>query len=144
LGGALTTLLKYFGAGRGTTPSPLAASEGGGELAGITGNLVGAFGGLGGLVTLLERGGLGDAVQSWVGTGGNQPISAEQITQALGQEGHLQTLAATIGVSSEDAAKGLAALLPEVIHQLTPDAQVSGQPLNLEELAQKFLSTHAG
>ena len=41
-------------------------------------------GGLDGLLAKLQQGGLGDIVQSWMGNGPNLPVSAEQITQALG------------------------------------------------------------
>ena len=43
------------------------------KLAGQLGN-----GGLNGLVAKFEKGGMGEIVQSWVGTGGNLPISADQ------------------------------------------------------------------
>lgn len=43
-----------------------------------------SVGGLGGLVQAFQKNGLGEIVNSWVGTGKNLPISADQIQQGLG------------------------------------------------------------
>ena len=44
----------------------------------------GLFGGLSGLLNKLQQGGLGDATNSWVVSGQNQPVSPGQIGSALG------------------------------------------------------------
>jgi uncharacterized protein YidB (DUF937 family) len=80
-------------------------------------------GGLGGLLAKLNQGGLGEQVASWVGTGKNLPVSAEQISQVLGGAG-LGDIAAQLGLSREAAAGQLADLLPQVIDGLTPNGQV--------------------
>lgn len=80
-------------------------------------------GGLGGLLAKLTQGGLGEQVASWVGTGQNLPVSAEQISQVLGGAG-LGDIAAQLGLSRENAAGQLADLLPQVIDGLTPNGQV--------------------
>jgi uncharacterized protein YidB (DUF937 family) len=80
-------------------------------------------GGLGGLVQSFEQGGLGNIVNSWVSTGHNLPISAEQIQAALGG-GRLQDIAARLGVSTEQASGSLADLLPQVVDKLTPNGQL--------------------
>ena len=46
----------------------------------------GGQGGLGGIMAKFQQAGLGDAVGSWVGHGENQPVSADQVTSALGSE----------------------------------------------------------
>lgn len=43
-------------------------------------------GGLQGLIQNFQEKGLGNAVASWVSTGPNQPVSSDQIQQALGNE----------------------------------------------------------
>jgi uncharacterized protein YidB (DUF937 family) len=43
-------------------------------------------GGLDGLVQSFQQKGLGDVVSSWVSTGQNLPISADQITHVLGSD----------------------------------------------------------
>lgn len=45
--------------------------------------LGGVGGGLGGLVSSFEQAGLGRIVQSWIGTGANQPVSPQQIAHRV-------------------------------------------------------------
>lgn len=79
-------------------------------------------GGLGGLMGKFQQAGLGEAMGSWIGSGANQSVSAEQMGDALG-EGTVGHIAATLGVSHGEAAGQLAQLLPEIINHLTPDGQ---------------------
>jgi uncharacterized protein YidB (DUF937 family) len=103
----------------------------GGSQTGGAGNMVGTVmqvlngqaGGLDGVLQSLQQGGLGDAVKSWVGTGGNLPVSAEQIQSVLGS-GTVQELAAKLGISPADAASHLSTLLPGIIDHLTPNGEV--------------------
>ena len=80
-------------------------------------------GGLGGLVQSFQQGGLGEVVNSWVSTGQNLPVSAEQLQAVLGG-GQLQNIAAQLGVSPEQASGSLAELLPQVVDKLTPGGQL--------------------
>lgn len=80
-------------------------------------------GGLGGLVQTFQQGGLGEIVNSWVSSGQNLPISAEQIQSVLGG-GKLQDIAAQLGVSPAQASGSLADLLPQVVDKLTPNGQL--------------------
>jgi len=88
-------------------------------------NLIGnqSEGGLAGLVKSFGEKGLGDVVSSWVGTGQNLPISADQITQALGAD-KISEIAGKLGVSKEDAASSLAGALPDVVDKLTPEGKI--------------------
>jgi uncharacterized protein YidB (DUF937 family) len=76
-------------------------------------------GGLQGLVQRFHDQGLGSIVSSWVGTGANQAISADQMTHALGATG-VQQLAQNSGRPAASVAAELAALLPGLIDKLTP------------------------
>lgn len=80
-------------------------------------------GGLAGLVQSLQQGGLAEVVSSWVSTGQNMPVSAQQLASALGGD-QLQNIAAQLGVSPEQASGSLADLLPQVVDQLTPNGQL--------------------
>jgi len=80
-------------------------------------------GGLSGLVQSFKDKGLEDIVSSWVGTGENQPINADQINNALGSE-TIQNLAEKTGVSSTDVSSMLAQHLPGLIDKLTPDGVI--------------------
>ena len=100
-----------------------AAGGGNGPLSAITDMLGAHEGGLGGLVGAFEKGGLGEIAKSWVSTGGNLPISAEQIQRILGH-GPLADLAQKMGIDPAQAATQLSQLLPQVIDKLTPNGQV--------------------
>jgi uncharacterized protein YidB (DUF937 family) len=80
-------------------------------------------GGLGGLVQSFQEKGLGDIISSWIGTGENQPISADQIQQVLGSD-VIQNIAAKAGIAPEEMSGKLAEFLPGVIDKLTPDGTV--------------------
>jgi uncharacterized protein YidB (DUF937 family) len=103
-----------------------------GGLGGLIGGLLGggqangdaAAGGLGSLTGMLSQLGLGDQVQSWIGTGENQPVSADDIQNSLGSNGTLAELASSAGVSESEAAGGLAQLLPELVNKLTPNGKI--------------------
>jgi uncharacterized protein YidB (DUF937 family) len=75
---------------------------------------------LNGLAEAFQAKGLGDVVASWIGTGQNLPVSAEQIQSALGS-GVVQQLAARAGLSPEAASALLAQVLPHAVDRLTPD-----------------------
>ncbi|OYT93143.1 MAG: hypothetical protein CFE43_04715 [Burkholderiales bacterium PBB3] len=82
----------------------------------------GAHGGLGGLVDKFQQAGLGNVIGSWVGTGANQPVSGDQLTQVLGGD-TMADLARQMGLNSNDMASQLSHILPGVIDQLTPHGQ---------------------
>ena len=86
-------------------------------------------GGLGNLTDMLSQLGLGDQVKSWVGTGENLPVTAEQIQNSLGQNGTLGQIASQAGVSETEAAGGLAELLPGLINKLTPNGQIDANDI---------------
>src|ERR1700735_94369 len=91
----------------------------GAEMAMVVNGLIQKHGGVQGIVTQLEQQGLGSTVRSWIGTGANQPITADQIHQAFGSD-TVKQLAAKIGMSPEDLAAKLSQVLPQAIDKLTP------------------------
>lgn len=109
------------------------AAPGGEALAQVLGGLLsgggsggGAGGGLGGLVEQFQRAGLGEVIGSWISTGRNLPVSAEQIGPVLGSDTVAQ-IAQRLGVDPAQAAGQLSHLLPEVIDRLTPNGQLPAQ-----------------
>ena len=44
------------------------------------------IGGLGGLLKQFQQNGLGDAINSWIGTGQNKPVAPNEISDALGPD----------------------------------------------------------
>ncbi|MFN0301620.1 MAG: YidB family protein [Burkholderiales bacterium] len=81
-------------------------------------------GGIQGLVNQFTQAGFGKQAQSWVGTGQNMPIAPADLMKVFGQ-GQLQNLGQQANLGSDQAAGGLAAILPEIINQLTPKGQVT-------------------
>jgi len=100
------------------------AGDQSGPLGGIIGMLAGReSGGLAGLVQSFQQKGLGGIISSWIGTGENQPISADQIQEALGSD-TIRNLAEKFGVPSEELSGKLADFLPSVIDKMTPDGTI--------------------
>jgi len=120
---------------------------GAGSLIAVAGQLIEKAGGVQGLVSMLQQHGLGGAVQSWVGTGANQPVSGDQLGQAL-RGGGLGSLvleaAGKLGVDPNVLLGGLSQVLPRAVDHVTPDGQVPAQTSGfdlgmLEGLAGKLL-----
>jgi uncharacterized protein YidB (DUF937 family) len=78
------------------------------------------LGDLQGLATALQQGGLGNQVQSWLGSGGNLSVSPDQLRAALGSD-QVKELAQHFGVSPDAALKLLSEHLPGVIDQASPN-----------------------
>lgn len=92
-------------------------------LMGIVGALMNSSGGLSGILGKLQQGGLGEAAASWVGTGANQPVSADAMGGALGPD-LMGMIAKQLGGNQQEAAGTMADLLPGLIDKLTPQGQV--------------------
>ena len=99
---------------------------GGASLISIAGALIEKAGGVQGLVGMLQQHGLGEAAQSWVGTGANQAVSGEQLGQAL-QNGGLgsvvQEAAGKLGVDPGQLLGQLSQVLPHAVDHLTPNGE---------------------
>jgi uncharacterized protein YidB (DUF937 family) len=98
----------------------------------------GQSGGLGDLLGKFSQAGLGDVASSWVGTGANLPISAEQLTNVLGSD-TLGALAGQLGMDQGAATSQLSELLPGVIDALTPNGQMPSGGADLGGLASQVL-----
>jgi uncharacterized protein YidB (DUF937 family) len=100
------------------------AGDQSGLLGGIMGMLAGKeSGGLAGLVQSFQQKGFGGIISSWIGTGENQPISADQMQEALGSD-TIRNLAEKLGIPAEDLSGKLADFLPGVIDKMTPDGTI--------------------
>ncbi|HEY1458916.1 MAG TPA: YidB family protein [Casimicrobiaceae bacterium] len=93
-------------------------------------------GGLPGIISKFQHGGLTDHVDSWVGTGQNLPMNGNQLREILGS-GTIGQIAEQVGMSHSDASSGLAQVLPELINRLTPTGQV---PENHSEMLNQVLA----
>lgn len=120
--GLLDSVVGMLGAAQGGQ-----AGAGGGNAAllnAVVGMLANGAqgGGLGGLVQQFEQGGLGHVIGSWISSGQNLPISADQLSAVLGS-GALGNLAQQTGLSHGEVAGQLSQMLPEIIDKLTPQGQ---------------------
>ena len=91
----------------------------GAAMVGVVNHVLEQNGGVQGIVNQFEKQGFGSTVRSWVGTGANQPITADQLHQVLGS-GTVQELAAKAGLSVPEFTAKLSQLLPQAIDKLTP------------------------
>ena len=92
-------------------------------LMGIVGGLLAQSGGLQGLASKFSQSGHGNAFQSWVGMGENQPISSGQIQNVLGSE-QVNAIASRMGVDPAMASTFLAEYLPKIVDKLTPAGKI--------------------
>jgi uncharacterized protein YidB (DUF937 family) len=98
-------------------------SGGAAQLIGVLGGLLAQSGGLQGLANKFAQSGQENAFQSWVGMGENQPISNNQIQNALGSE-QINALAARMGIDPAQASNFLAEYLPKIVDKLTPAGKI--------------------
>jgi uncharacterized protein YidB (DUF937 family) len=96
-------------------------------------------GGLSGLMQSFHDKGLGGVMSSWVATGQNLPITADQIQHVLGSE-QVKELAAKAGISPDLASSSLATMLPSLIDKLTPNGQMPDHS-NLIQLGMSVLQS---
>jgi uncharacterized protein YidB (DUF937 family) len=111
--------------------SKLSSSLGSDPAAALNG-LTGAVqdeGGLDAMVGKLNDAGMGDAVNTWVGGGPNQPVDPQALGAALGDE-QVQRLSSKSGIDAAALLPLLAAFLPQIINMLTPKGQVPDGGLN--------------
>ncbi|QEY26697.1 YidB family protein [Neisseria zalophi] len=83
-------------------------------------DLVQRSGGVGSLISKLQQGGLGDALQSWISTGSNQSVSGSEVQSALGS-GMVQEVASKFGMDGNQAGDLLAQYLPNLVDSTTPN-----------------------
>ena len=86
--------------------------------------LLSEAGGMEGLMSQFQSAGFGGQFASWVSTGENQPLSADQMQNALGMEA-LQGLAGKLGMNTGTLLPLLIQFLPQVIDKLTPQGQIA-------------------
>jgi len=75
------------------------------------------------LTSAFQQQGLGNILQSWLGTATNLPISPAQVTQVLGAD-TVSEMAGKAGVAVPEAASTIASLLPQVIDKISPSGEV--------------------
>lgn len=97
-------------------PAPTEANSGDGGL----------LGGLGGLLDKLKTAGHGNVADSWVGTGQNQSINANELGNAIGPQ-IIREIAQRTGLDEQELLKQLSTALPGIVDRLTPNGQLPPQ-----------------
>ncbi len=122
-------LLGGRGGGVGGILGGLAGGKSGGSGGGLMAALLPMIGGMlagGGLSKLLsgfQAQGLSSQADSWVGTGPNEPVTAGQVSQVIGDD-QIGQIAERLGVSHDEAAQAIAEVLPQVVDRVSPDGQL--------------------
>ncbi len=123
------SVLNNMGGGNG------AGNAGGGDIMQMVMGLMQQNGGLAGLVEMFNKSGLSQQAASWVGTGDNLPVSADQISNVLGS-GPLADLASKFGIDPQQLSGSLAQYLPDVVNQLTPNGRLPDNANDTDALGQ--------
>jgi uncharacterized protein YidB (DUF937 family) len=85
------------------------------------------LGSAGGLLAKLQEAGLDSQVSSWLGSGANLPISADQLRAALGSE-QVQQIANAIGLPVDKILPILSEHLPGAIDSMSPNGTLQEPP----------------
>jgi uncharacterized protein YidB (DUF937 family) len=83
----------------------------------------GGLGGLAGLAEQFQRGGLGDAMNSWISSGPNQQVSPDQLDGVLGGDLIGEMMQRT-GMGKGDLLGQLSQMLPQMIDRATPEGRI--------------------
>lgn len=81
---------------------------------------------LGGIMEKMKSGGMGDQVDSWLGDGENQEMSADQVKQAFGEEG-IANVASKLGCDTDSAASQLKDVLPGLMDKASSGGNLMDQ-----------------
>ena len=80
-------------------------------------------GGLAGLQSMFQQGGLGHIISSWIGNGQNLPISASQLQNVL-HGGALNQAAQQAGMDTSQLTGLMSTLLPHLVDKVSPNGQL--------------------
>jgi uncharacterized protein YidB (DUF937 family) len=121
--GGLSDLLNQLGGGKSSSGGSMGSA--GGMLAALLpalGTML-ANGGLNKVLAGFQQSGQGEKAASWVGTGANEPVSAGEVENAIGSD-EIDRIAGQLGVSREQAAEGIATVLPDLVDHVSPEGEL--------------------
>ena len=82
---------------------------------------------LGDILDRFRGAGAGSKVDSWVGTGPNEPIQPSDVEAAI-DEDTLTSLSMQTGLSREDLIRRITRDLPEAVNKMTPNGDLPPEP----------------
>ena len=127
----------------GLTGASSAPGGGGNVLLQLLLSLLQQNGGLEGVLGKFRDAGMAAQADSWVSTGQNMDLTADQLQQVFGS-GALNDIAAQLGLSQNQAGSAMSQTLPELINQLTPQGQVTRESDDSIADALQSLAASAG
>jgi uncharacterized protein YidB (DUF937 family) len=80
-------------------------------------------GGIGAVLERFKQKGQEPKVQSWVGTGDNEPVDPGTVREVVGSD-ELSRLSQQLDADEDEVADGLAEIFPEMVNQLSPSGEV--------------------
>lgn len=95
-------------------------------------------GGVSSVIEMFSRKGLGQKAESWIGVGPNEDLEPDQVQRVFG-DSDIGRIASALGVDPRQASSLVAKLLPEVVNQITPRGEVSGEQDNLVSMGLSLL-----
>ncbi|HEX3712281.1 MAG TPA: YidB family protein [Trebonia sp.] len=93
--------------------------------------------GMQGILTKLQASGLDKQVMSWIGHGKNDPVTGDDIKNAVDPQ-KLSQVAQQTGMSQDEVADNVAQALPEAVDKATPGGAVPQQGFNMDTLTGMF------
>jgi len=116
LGALLVSGVLHQGSQNAASPSAPTSASPGGPIGGL-------LAGLGGLLTRFQQSGHGDIMNSWIGSGPNREITANQLGSVLGPD-VVKSLSGQTGLSQQELVAQLSKILPGAIDELTPNGRL--------------------
>ncbi|HET6683764.1 MAG TPA: YidB family protein [Gaiella sp.] len=127
------------GGGSGGSPGTAAQGMNMGAVVAALGPLLAKLlkgGGLSKMMQGAQASGLSSQADTWVSTGGNAPVSGQEVRGVVGDDA-VDELAQNAGISHDQAAEVLAHVVPQVVSGLTPDGKLPADN-DLDQLVAKF------
>lgn len=124
LRGMLGGSVGQAGTQAGTQPGIGGGAQGAG-LGGLLGSLGGGglSGGISDLLARFQAAGKGEAAQSWVAHGANQPVGPQDLETALGED-TIADLTQATGLSRAELVERLSRNLPDTVDRFTPQGRL--------------------
>jgi uncharacterized protein YidB (DUF937 family) len=139
LGGLEDILGGLLGGGSGGSPGTATQAMNMGAVVAALGPILAKLlkgGGLSKMMQGAQASGLSSQADSWVGTGGNAPVSSQEVRGIVGDD-TVNELAQNAGISQDQAAQVLAQVVPQAVSAVTPDGQLPADN-DLDQLVAKF------
>jgi uncharacterized protein YidB (DUF937 family) len=93
--------------------------------------------GMQGILSKLQASGLDKQVMSWISRGKNEPVTGEDIKNAVDPQ-QLSRVAQQSGMSQDEVADHVAQALPEAVDKATPDGAVPQQGFSMDSMMGRF------